>query len=72
MKHKGVWLAAALLALSIVFEALYARPHHPEFAWHFIPGHMALIGLLAALLVTLLAKTIGAAVLQRKEDYDER
>lgn len=60
-------ILAVTVVLLVVAEALWAPHHHPVFPYHHIPGFLATIGLAASIVVTLLAKTLGKKLLQRKE-----
>jgi len=62
-------LAAALVALALL-EATVIPHYHPTFPWHHVPGYAALIGLIGCLVVVLLSKWLGKAVLQRPESDD--
>lgn len=55
----------AITAALILVEAFFFPYHDPVFPWHHVPGYSAIIGLVFALLVVLLAKTLGARLLQR-------
>jgi hypothetical protein len=62
----GVTLTlAALLAVFVVVEILFAPHYHPVFPWHAVPGYMGMIGLGACLLLVVLAKFVGKRFLQR-------
>ncbi len=60
----------ALLAGLVLVEALFFPYDHPVFPWHFVPGYAAAIGFVFALLMVLVAKTLGTRFLQRP-DRDE-
>jgi hypothetical protein len=59
-----------LLAGLVLVEAFLFPYEEPAFPWHHVPGHAAAIGLVFALLVVLLSKTIGAWFLQRPDADD--
>jgi hypothetical protein len=60
----------ALLIVLVLVEAFFFPYDHPVFPWHHMPGYSAAIGLVFAVLVVLLSKTLGAWLLQRP-DVDE-
>jgi hypothetical protein len=70
LKDRVTLALAAMLALLVLAEALFFPYEHPVFPWHHMPGYSAAIGLVFALLVVLLSKTLGAWLLQRP-DVDE-
>lgn len=55
---------AALTALLVVPEFLGARGHHP-------PGFHAAVGVVACIVVVLVSKALGKALLQGPEEADE-
>jgi len=67
-------IALVLLTVAlVVYGALFAPPLHPEFVWHDLPGHMALIGFAGCVLIVLFAKGLGYLLVQRwEEDEHER
>jgi hypothetical protein len=66
----GVVLAVLLAALVLV-EWLLVPHDHPRFAWHYVPGYAALIGLLASAGMVLFSKLVAKRVLQRAERDDD-
>jgi hypothetical protein len=61
---------AAVLLLLVLAEGLFVPHDHPYFAWHYVPGYAALIGLAACLVVVQLSKALGKALLQRPEPHE--
>lgn len=57
-----------LLGLLVVLDFFIHR-HHPIFPWDFIPGFSAGYGLVSTILIIVVSKFIGHAVLMKKEDY---
>jgi hypothetical protein len=74
MRHRlrdRVTLALVALLLVLVLVEAFLFPYHdPVFPWHRVPGYSAAIGLIFAILMVLLSKTLGARLLQRP-DVDE-
>jgi hypothetical protein len=70
MKDRVTLALIALLAVLILVEALVFPYEDPVFPWHHLPGYSAAIGLVFAVLIVLLSKTLGAWFLQRP-DADE-
>lgn len=64
-------ILAAALALLIILEALFARHHHPVFPWHYWPGFLAAVGVIACVVVVKVSKLLGKWGLQRGEEYDD-
>jgi hypothetical protein len=63
---------AALMAVLIAVEAVFAPHYRPVFPWHSVPGYMGAIGFFACLGVVWLSKRAGKLFLQRPEDDDDR
>lgn len=59
-----------LMAVLVLIEAVLFPYKDPAFPWHHVPGYSAIIGFVFALLIVLLAKTLGARFLQRPERDD--
>jgi hypothetical protein len=57
----------ATLGILVVLDFFIEK--HPHFPWENIPGFYALFGLLACILIVVMAKTLGHKWLMRKEDY---
>jgi hypothetical protein len=67
------WVTLTLVAITavlVLLEAFFFPYDEPVFPWHQIPGYSAIIGFFFALVMVLLAKTVGAWFLQRPEDHD--
>jgi hypothetical protein len=62
----AVALAVTLLAL-VALEATVIPHYHPEFPWHYVPGYSAMIGLFGCIVVVMISKWLGKALLQRSE-----
>lgn len=56
------------LALTVIVDFFIIRTYI-HFPWENIPGFYALFGLVACILIVVLAKTLGHQWLMRKEDY---
>jgi Mn2+/Fe2+ NRAMP family transporter len=63
-----VMALVALLVALIAIEAFVFPYEHPVFPWHRLPGYSAGIGLIFALVMVLISKTLGAWFLQRPDD----
>jgi hypothetical protein len=63
----AITLAVVLLALVLV-EATVIPHYHPEFPWHYVPGYSAMIGLFGCIVVVMISKWLGKALLQRPEE----
>jgi hypothetical protein len=61
-----IGLAGVLLVL-VLLEATVIPHYHPEFPWHYVPGYSAMIGLFGCILVVMISKWLGKALLQRPE-----
>jgi hypothetical protein len=62
---------AAVLAVLVMVEALFAPYEKPVFPWHRVPGYAALVGIGACLCVVVLSKALGRMFLQRAEGPDD-
>jgi hypothetical protein len=62
----AIGLAGVLLVL-VLLEATVIPHYHPEFPWHYVPGYSAMIGLFGCILVVMISKWLGKALLQRPE-----
>lgn len=60
----------AVLAVLVLIEALFLPYEDPVFPWHHMPGYAAAIGLIFALVMVLVGKTLGAWFLQRPDRDD--
>ena len=56
------------LGLTVIVDFFITRKF-THFSWENIPGFYALFGLIACILIVVLAKTLGHQWLMRKEDY---
>lgn len=70
-KEKLILYTAVLLVLLAAVEFFLIHKHHAVFALENVPGYTAVFGLLATVLLILVSKTIGHAVLMKREDYYE-
>jgi hypothetical protein len=70
LKDRVTLSLVALLVALVLVEALVFPYDQPLFPWHHVPGYSAAIGLVFAVIVVLLSKTLGAWILQRP-DLDE-
>ena len=61
-------LSCISLALTVIVDFFVTRKDI-HFPWENIPGFYALFGLVACILIVVLAKTLGHRWLMRKEDY---
>jgi F0F1-type ATP synthase assembly protein I len=58
------------LALFIVVVADFlVYRHHPKFFWDTIPGFSAFFGFISCVLIIVISKAVGHALLMKKEDY---
>jgi hypothetical protein len=71
LKDRVTLIMAVLLVALVLAEWLFAPHYHPRFPWHHVPGYSALIGLISAILVVQLSKTVGKWLLQRPENDDD-
>jgi len=71
LRERATWVLAGLLLVFVVIEATIAPHYAPKFPWHHVPGYAALIGLGSCLLVVILSKALGKALLQRPERDDD-
>ena len=71
LNRKKVYIIlAAIMALMVGVEVLWAHPHY-HMVWNTVPGFDILIGFAGAWFLIILAKKIMASALQREEDYYE-
>jgi hypothetical protein len=70
LKDRVMLTLVALLVALVLVEAFIFPYGDPVFPWHHVPGYSAAIGLVFAVIVVLLSKTLGAWLLQRP-DVDE-
>lgn len=69
---KNIRLAKILFYISLAFTVVadfFITRKHIHFPWENIPGFYALFGLIACILIIVLAKILGYKWLMRKEDY---
>ena len=72
LNRKKVYIIlAAIMALTVVIEVLWAHPHY-HMIWNEVPGFDLLIGFAGAWFLIILAKKIMAHTIQRSEDYYEK
>lgn len=59
------------LALIVVLDVVIGLMHlkHATFAWDKIPGFLSLYSLISTVIIILVSKAIGHAVLMKKEDF---
>jgi len=70
-KEKLTLSVALLLVLLAAVEFFLVHKHHAVFALENVPGYTAVFGLLATLVLILVSKGIGHAILMKREDYYE-
>ena len=68
VKKKVYLLLGSVLALALLTEILFARPHHHRL-WNVVPGADILIGFGGAWLLILLGKGFMNELLRRPENY---
>ena len=68
VKKKVYLLLGSVLALALLTEILFARPHHHRL-WNVVPGADILIGFGGAWLLILLGKGLMNKLLRRPEAY---
>jgi len=61
-------LSYICLAIIVAVDFFIPR-EHAHYPWDHIPGFYALFGLIACILIVVLAKTLGKKWLMKKEDY---
>jgi hypothetical protein len=66
------WILLALLTLATLGLPFLDRDHAPAHAWEAIPLFYAAFGFLGCLLLIVIAKLLGKAVLEKPEDYYDR
>jgi hypothetical protein len=67
LKDRVTLVLVALLVVLVLIEAFFFPYEQPVFPWHHMPGYSAAIGLVFAILIVLLSKTLGAWFLQRPD-----
>jgi len=60
-------LLAVVVALDVIIGVMHLK--HATFAWDKIPGFLSLYSLVSTILIILVSKAIGHAVLMKKEDF---
>lgn len=65
------WLMLVLMALLVIVDFL-VPPDYTRFPWDGIGGFAAFYGLISCILIIVVSKALGYALLYRKEDYYER
>lgn len=71
LNRKKVYIIlAAVAALMVIVEVLWAHPHY-HMIWNTVPGADLVIGFAGAWFLIILAKKIMAGTIQREEDYYE-
>lgn len=69
-KNRGTLRKASYIVLAMVFGAdFFVHRHHATFFWDNIPGFGAVYGFVSCVVIILVSKAIGHAVLMKKEDY---
>lgn len=58
----------AVLAVLVLIDVFIPK-EHALFSWEALPGFSALYGLISCLLIIIVSKWIGHAVLMVREDY---
>lgn len=61
-------LSYICLAIIVAVDFFISR-EHVYFPWERVPGFYALFGLIACILIIVIAKTLGKKWLMKKEDY---
>ncbi len=56
-----------LVALDVLIGVMHLK--HPTFAWDKIPGFLSLYSLISTVIIIVVSKAIGHAVLMKKEDF---
>jgi hypothetical protein len=70
LKDRVTLALVALLVVLVLVEAFVFPYKDPVFPWHHVPGYSAAIGVVFAVLIVLLSKTLGAWFLQRPDADD--
>lgn len=68
MKDRTTILLIVALVVLVVAGAIFGRNPHPKFPWHGWPGFQAVVGVAAAIVVSVIAKWLAFKVLYRPED----
>jgi hypothetical protein len=66
------WILLALLTLATLGLPFLDRDHAHAHAWEGIPLFYAAFGFVGCLLLIVIAKLLGKAVLEKPEDYYDR
>jgi peptidoglycan/LPS O-acetylase OafA/YrhL len=61
-------LSYICLAIVVAVDFFISR-EHAHYPWDYIPGFYAVFGLVACILIVVMAKTLGKKWLMKKEDY---
>jgi hypothetical protein len=64
-------LAAGMAALALLEALLSGKAHGPKPFWAEIPAGYGLLGALSCLALVVLAKTLGAHLLQKPEEEED-
>ncbi len=62
---KGFYITLGVLSVGDIF----VHRHHAVFFWDHIPAFMGAYGLISTILIIVISKYIGHALLMKKEDY---
>ncbi len=67
IKKKLYIFLGIVVVLDIVISVLHLK--HAVFAWDSIPGFLSVYAFISAVLIIIVPKTIGHALLMKKEDF---
>ncbi len=62
------WIMLAIMAGLVVADFL-APSHYDRFFWESVPGFGAIYGFVACVVIIIVSKALGYALLYRPEDY---
>lgn len=67
IKKKLYLFLGVVVVLDIVISVLHLK--HAVFAWDSIPGFLSIFAFASTFLIIIIPKTIGHALLMKKEDF---
>lgn len=67
IKKKLYMFLGVVVVLDIALSVLHLK--HAVFAWDRIPGFLSVFSFISAVLIIIIPKTVGHALLMKKEDF---